>query len=124
MRLHYPVVIAVFAAAAYVGGADTQTPSDVKMNFKKAVMDSVGKRWYASMEAHHKELIPGTVRIHVAIAPLQKIVELRVISNTSNKLAAKLSIDAVRRAQIPPVPPALLVRGAYRDDWDFKIYAQ
>jgi hypothetical protein len=123
MRLHRPAVIAAFIAAACAVAADTQNSSDVEKSFKKAAMDSVGRHWYASIEANHKKLVPGTVRIHIAIAPVRKIVELRVVSNTSNKLAAQLSIDAIRRAQIPPVPPELLIGGAYQDDWDFKIYA-
>jgi hypothetical protein len=94
---------------------------DAEKQFKKLLADRIGSIWYASMEAHHKQLVPGATRIGIAISPQRKVLELRVLSNTSNDLAARL-MDAIRRAEIPPVPREVLWRGAYRDEYTFKIY--
>ena len=115
------VALCVFAASAVALPA--HKPTDAEKKFKKLLADRIGRIWYASMDAHKKQLVPGATRIGVAISPERKILELRLVSNTSNELSARLSMDAIRRAEIPPVPPELLSRGAYRDEYTFKIYS-
>jgi hypothetical protein len=114
------VALCLFAASAVALPA--LKPTDAEKKFKKLLADRIFRIWYASMEAHHKRLVPGATRIGVAISPERKILELRVLSNTSNDLSARLSTDAIRRAEIPPVPPEALSRGAYRDEYTFTIY--
>jgi hypothetical protein len=116
------IALALWVFATTAVAAPAHKSSDAEKKFKKSLADSIGRIWYASMEAHKKQLVPGETHLRVAISPEQKILELRVVSNTSNELSARLSKDAIRRAEIPPVPPELLTRGAYRDEYTFKIY--
>lgn len=74
------------------------------------------------MRAYKTELVPGVIRIQIGISARQELVELREVSNTSNPLAAKLTLDAIRRARIPQVPAQLLVHGVFREECTFKIY--
>jgi hypothetical protein len=122
LRSAAAIGLCLFAACALALGAHNPTYAEKK--FKKLLADRIGRLWYASMETHRKQLVPGVVRIHVAVSPKRKILELRMTSNPSNKLSALLIMDAIRHAEIPSVPPELLIRGAYRDDYTFKIYAQ
>jgi hypothetical protein len=50
------------------------------------------------MESQYRQLVPGTARVELSISPEGKLVETRVLSNTSNELAAQLIIDAIRPA--------------------------
>lgn len=50
------------------------------------------------MEAHYRQLVPGTARVQLSVSAEGKLVETRVLSNTSNELAAQLIIDAIRPA--------------------------
>src|SRR5437773_12471188 len=94
------VLLCLISASAFA--SEQLTPAE--KNFVKAFTYHVGRIWYANMESHNRQLIPGTVRVQFSISPNGKVVETRVLSNTSNQLAAQLSIDAIRRATIPPIP--------------------
>jgi hypothetical protein len=116
------IAIALWAAAISALAAPSHQPSDAEKKFKKSVADSIGRIWYASLEAHKNQLVVGTTRVRIATSPEGKILKLGVISNTSNQLSARLSMDAIQRANIPRVPPELLTNGTYRDEYTFRIH--
>jgi len=55
-----------------------------------------GRLWYANLESHCRQLVPGTVRVELSISPEGKLVETSVLSNTSNELAAQLGQGVLR----------------------------
>ena len=75
------------------------TPTEKKFaDAQDAFLDHVGQLWYANMESQYRQLVPGTARVQLSISPKGKLVKTRVLSNTSNELAAQLIIDAIRPA--------------------------
>jgi hypothetical protein len=75
------------------------TPTEKKFaDAQGAFFDHIGKLWYENMDAHYRQLVPGTARVQLSVSPEGKLVETRVLSNTSNELAAQLIIDATRPA--------------------------
>jgi hypothetical protein len=75
------------------------TPTEKKFaDGQGAFFDHIGNLWYENMEAHYRQLVPGTARVQLSVSPEGKLVETRVLSNTSNELAAQLIIDAIRPA--------------------------
>jgi len=51
-----------------------------------------------------------------------KITKLRVLSNTSDQLFAKICLRAIQEAKIPPVPAELLTRGRFEDEISFTTF--
>ena len=85
------------SARAFAG--EQLTPTEKKFaDAQDAFLDHVGRIWYANVESHYRQLVPGTVRVQFSISPKGKLAKTRVLSNTSNQLAAQLIIDAVRPA--------------------------
>ena len=75
------------------------TPTEQKLaDAQDAFFAHVGQLWNANMESQYRQLVPGTARVELSISPEGKLVETRVLSNTSNELAAQLIIDAIRPA--------------------------
>ncbi|HEY6071252.1 MAG TPA: energy transducer TonB [Chthoniobacterales bacterium] len=111
------VLLWLISARAFAG--EQLTPAE--KNFAKAFADHVGPIWHANMESHNRQLVPGTVRVQFSISPKGKLVETRVLSNTSNQLAAQLSIDAIRRAKIPPIPKGLIATRGFSSPCTFEI---
>jgi TonB family protein len=91
--------------------------------FTKLLMDRIGPLWYAKMDAHRKQLSPGSVRVHFAISRDGKILDLRVLSNTSNGLSARLCLDAIRQAKVPPLPAEVRTQATLNVDFTVTIYA-
>jgi hypothetical protein len=87
--------------------------------YQKRLYDSIGLRWYWNVKANEGRLAVGTVRIQFAIRGDGTIWNLRVVSNTSNKLHARLVLDAVRHAAIPRPSPEFLKNGALEEDIKF-----
>jgi hypothetical protein len=96
------------------------TPAE--KNFVKAFTDHVGRVWYANMESNNRQLVPGTVRVQFSISRKGNLVETRLVSNTSNQLAAQLSIDAIRRAKIPRISQGPIASRGFSSIFTFKIY--
>jgi hypothetical protein len=82
-----------------VFAAKQLTPTEKKFaDAQDAFLDHVGRLWYANLESNYRQLVPGTVRVELNISPEGKLVKTRVLSNSSNQLAAQLIIDAIRPA--------------------------
>jgi outer membrane biosynthesis protein TonB len=90
--------------------------------FKKHLLDQIGSAWYRSVEANSQKIALGTVRIALTASPNGNITKLRVLSNTSNKLLAQISISAIRQAKIPPIPKELLTHGKFEDEISFTMF--
>ena len=75
------------------------TPTEKKFaDAQDAFIDHIGQLWNANLESHYRQLVPGTARVQLSISPEGELVKTRVLSNTSNELAAQLIIDAIRPA--------------------------
>jgi TonB family protein len=97
------------------------TPAEKK--FVKGFGDRVGRIWYAKLEANKDRIVPGTVCVRFSISRGGKLMNLRILSNTSNQLAAQLAVDAIRRAKIPPMPSEANYGWIYSPPYfDFVVY--
>ena len=76
--------------------------------FMKAVEDAVGSLWYYYCEQRADLLNIGTVRIEFVVSPRGEVVSARVVSNSSSETLATCSLQSVRQAKIPPMPPDLV----------------
>ena len=112
------VLLCLISVAALAG----EELTTAEKNFGKAFADRVRPIWYANMESNYRQLVPGTVRVQISISPKGKLVKTRVLSNTSNQLAAKLTIDAIRRAKIPPIPRGTIVTRDFSSTGTFVVY--
>jgi len=99
-----------------------QQPSAAPVHpFKKRLYDQIGAFWYHAV-AKSKNIPVGTVRVAMTISPNGAIAKLRVLSNTSNQVFAKLCLDAIHQAKIPPIPADLLSDGKFQDEIAFTVY--
>ena len=80
--------------------ADKQlTPIEKKFaDAQDAFLDHVGQLWNANLESNYRQLTPGTVSVELNVSSEGQLVETRVLSNSSNQLAAQLIIDVIRPA--------------------------
>jgi outer membrane biosynthesis protein TonB len=102
--------------------AQQATPSPMHP-FKKRLYDQIGSTWYRDVQANSQKIALGTVTIALTASPDGKIIKLRVLSNTSNQLFAKICLRVIQQAKIPPVPVELLTRGKFEDQILFKMFA-
>jgi TonB family protein len=90
--------------------------------FIRHLQDEIGSAWYRSTQANLDKIAMGTVCIAVTLSPDGKIMQLRVVSNTSNEVLERISLAAIREAHIPPVPHELLIDGKYEEELRFTLY--
>ena len=90
--------------------------------FKKDLADQIGRAWYRDMEARSQNIALGTIQIALTASPEGKITNVRVLSNTSNKLFAKICLSAIQHAKLPPVPQELLSDGKFEDEITFTVF--
>src|ERR1043166_8926377 len=69
--------------------------------FKKRLYGQIGSSWYHSSGVNKDKITPGTIRVAFTVSAEGKIKQLRVLSNTSNKLMEQISLAAIRGTQIP-----------------------
>ena len=71
--------------------------------YKKLILDSVGSRWYASVE--HNELITiGTLRLVFYIDRSGHVANLKILENSANEAFANVCLDSVQEIKVPPIP--------------------
>jgi hypothetical protein len=90
--------------------------------FKKLLYQRIGWAWYAKVQANSQKIRYGTIRIGLTASREGKILSLRVLSNTSNQVLAKVSLSAIQSVKIPPVPPNLLTHGRFEDEISFTVF--
>lgn len=94
--------------------------------YEKQVSDAVGSRWIYYIKQRQDLTTTGTVKINFTILANGQVRDVRVISNTANGAVARYSIQAIRDANIPPIPKNLasqLRNGRLEiDSYSFSLY--
>ena len=117
------LILSAALAIAFSAATDAQTPQYPNEHpFKKRLLDQIGRAWYRAVQAKSQKIALGTVRIHVTASHDGKIINLRVVSNTSNQLLAQISLAAIREAKIPAVPAELLSHGKFEEELSFTMF--
>jgi hypothetical protein len=94
--------------------------------YKKKVLDAIGKQWYAYMNERIDLVSIGTAVIEGEVDAEGKIQNLRVTANDSNEAFANICLQSFQQAGIPPIPPELvpmLPNGRLPVDISFTTYA-
>lgn len=112
---------AILCVACCTAAAAQQQPPSGIPPFEKPFLDQVGAAWYRAVQTNSKNITPGTIRIAFTALPDGKISGLRVLSNTSNNLFARICIGAIKQAKLPPVPPTLLKDGKFKNEISFEM---
>jgi outer membrane biosynthesis protein TonB len=105
IRLLCACVALVFSLVA------SAAPSAEKPEYsawKKKVFDSIGAHWYRAVENNVNDLSLGTVRCSFRLSPDGRVENLKVVSNTSNRLLADISVRAIKDAKLPQLPKNVL----------------
>ena len=92
--------------------------------YKKMVSDAIGSRWYYYVNDQIGLLNIGTVDIRFTVMPDGKVKSVQVLRNSSNESFASVSISAILKAEIPPIPTEvskLLENGRIEIDYTFTI---
>ena len=90
--------------------------------FKKLLYDRIGSSWYTKVQPQEEAIAVGTIRVALTLSAQGKILRLRVLSNTSNELFAKITLSAIRDTKIPAIPSNFLVHGKFQDEIQFTLY--
>lgn len=93
--------------SAVTQGASDQGSPAFKA-YEKKVMSIIGAVWNREVERNADLLAVGTIRLTFRITPEGRVENLKILSNTSNRALVDVSINAVRRAKLPPVPKGVL----------------
>ena len=72
--------------------------------YKKIVLDSIGSRWYASVEGNQDLFSIGTLRLRFSIDRSGQVKGLKITENSSNEAFANYCLQAVMEAHLPPIP--------------------
>jgi outer membrane biosynthesis protein TonB len=116
------VLVAALAIAFSVSAHARTSQHASEHPLKRRLYDQIGRVWYRDVQANLQKIALGTVRIHVTASRDGKIINLRVVSNTSNRLLAQISLAAIREAKIAAVPAELLSQGKFEDEISFTIF--
>lgn len=95
--------------------------------YKRQVNNAIGSRWYYYVRQRRDLIAFGSVKVSYSITADGKIVDVKVISNTSNETLANISQQSVREAEIGPPPEeaqASMNRGRLEFDLNFTYYDQ
>ncbi len=116
------VGLIAFALVSAIASVMADAQNAATWAFRKALFDSIGHQWYARIEAHRDELKLGTTRVILAITRDGTVRRLKILSNTSNELLAKLVVDAIKHSKIPQPPPEALKNDVFESEMKFTIY--
>ena len=93
--------------------------------YRKQVNAAIGSRWYYYVKERRDLLAFGSVKVTYAITANGKMVDVRVVSNTSNESLARICEQSIREAEIGPPPdeaqPAML-DGRLEGELSFTYY--
>jgi outer membrane biosynthesis protein TonB len=76
--------------------------------YRKAISDAVGSSWYQHIGSRMDMFSFGTIKVLFTIEKDGKARNPRVLSNTSNESFEIVTIESIRAAEIPPIPPDVL----------------
>ncbi len=89
--------------------------------FKQILDDRLGASWYWKTQERIPNLPVGTIRVRLTADRDGKILNLRVLSNTSDQVFADLTLAAIRKTKLPAIPPDLLIEGKFEYECSFAI---
>ena len=72
--------------------------------YKKTVIDSIGSRWYASVEGNQDLFNIGTLTLRFVIDRSGQVKDLKITENSSNEAFANYCLRSVMEAHLPPIP--------------------
>ena len=73
--------------------------------YRKAVLDSIRAVWTQQIQARRDLASLGTIRFHFAIDRSGHVHSPAMLSNSANDVLASITLDAITKAAIPPIPP-------------------
>ena len=92
--------------------------------YRKAISDAVGSSWYYHIGSRMDMFSLGTIKVLFTIEKDGKARNPRVLSNSSNESFEIVTIESIRAAEIPPIPPDVLPvldGGRIEIDFSFSI---
>jgi outer membrane biosynthesis protein TonB len=93
--------------------------------YRKQVNAAIGSRWYYYVKERRDLIAFGSVKVTYAITAKGKMVDVRVVMNTSNESLARICEQSIREAEIGPPPeeaqPAML-DGRLEGELSFTYY--
>lgn len=93
--------------------------------YKKQVNAAIGSRWYYYVRERRDLIAFGSVKVSYAITAQGKIVDVRVVTNTSNDSLARICEQSIREAEVGPPPDeaqASMSDGRLEADLTFTYY--
>lgn len=95
--------------------------------YKRQVNSAIGSRWYYYVREQRDLIAFGSVKVSYAVTSGGKIVDVQVVSNTSNEALANICKRSIREAEIGPPPEeaqASMSRDRLEFDLNFTYYDQ
>lgn len=92
--------------------------------YRKQISDAIGSSWYYHIGSRMDMFSLGTIKVLFDIEKDGKARNPRVLSNTSNESFEIVTIESIRSAEIPPIPPdvlPILDGGRIEIDFSFSI---
>lgn len=92
--------------------------------YRKQISDAIGSSWYYHIGSRMDMFSLGTIKVLFNIEKDGKARNPRVLSNTSNESFEIVTIESIRSAEIPPIPPdvlPILDGGRIEIDFSFSI---
>ncbi len=76
--------------------------------YQKQIRDAVGQAWYVRMNAAKDTMPNGMIQVSFMIESTGEVTHLRLVTPPSvHPELARLSLEAIRAAKIPPIPAEL-----------------
>ncbi len=77
-------------------------------DYEKAVSAAVEKKWHRNCEIHRDFITPGLISVAFSVAADGSVHDVRINhSNGDTEMTRGFTMDSVKYAGIPPMPPAL-----------------
>ena len=73
--------------------------------YQKAVLNSIRGVWTEEVSAHSDIATLGAIKVHFAVDRSGHVHTPRVLSNSANSALESITLNAIMRAAIPPIPP-------------------
>jgi len=112
-RISLFVLVSFFATLAT---ATTPQATPATKAFAKALWNRIGHAWFAQVETRCKGAHPGTTHIKFLVSATGNVEQVKIVSNTSGKRAAKFALECVRRANGLKPPAEALENGVFAAD--------
>jgi len=121
MKRVFEIITTAIILTSINPAARADPKADAKA-FQKLVYDQIGSQWYKRLKANENDAVLGTIHVTFALSDDGAVRDLRVVSNSSNRLMAQLAFDAIKHAKIPRPPADVLKHGEMLEDMTFTVY--